>query len=145
MTYPKFNQVKGDFDSSDNSLLEQLNNLRNETDKEFENFNFYLGIQMIMSTLRSTNNLVQDYKPWNLIKSTSDLDKTKLVKLLYLVYESLRICGILLQPIVPNLAEDLLNRLNIKPNERSYNFAQVNASQPDHLISNSSVLFTRLK
>ncbi|MCP9257311.1 Methionine--tRNA ligase, mitochondrial [Dirofilaria immitis] len=54
----------------------------------------------------------QFYEPWK------ELDDRKISSLLYICYEVLRICGILLQPVIPHYADHLLNRLGIERNER---------------------------
>jgi methionyl-tRNA synthetase len=88
--------------------------------------------------------MVQEYKPWNLLKQNkSDI---KIKKLLFFVYESLRIAGILLQPIIPSLSDDLLSRLNVNKEERFYEFALVDTKRNSNkkIQSNSNILFKRL-
>lgn len=58
--------------------------------------------------------MVQETRPWVLAKSDQNKDKLELTKLLFLVYETLRVAGILLQPVVPALSEDLLTRLGVE-------------------------------
>ena len=64
------------------------------------------------------------------------------------MYESLRIAGILLQPVTPDLADELLDRLNIKHEERFFEFAIVNQQQKSNstvnIKSNKNVLFKKL-
>jgi methionyl-tRNA synthetase len=88
--------------------------------------------------------MVQEYKPWNLLKQNkSDI---KIKKLLFFVYESLRIAVILLQPIIPSLSDDLLSRLNVNKEERFYEFALVDTKRNSNkkIQSNSNILFKRL-
>jgi methionyl-tRNA synthetase len=88
--------------------------------------------------------MVQEYKPWNLMKQNkSDM---RIKKLLFFIYESLRIAGILLQPIIPSLSDDLLNRLNVKKEERFYESALIDTKRIENkkLQSNSNILFKRL-
>lgn len=146
LNYPSYNQVKDDLSGMDKELLECLDKIKKECDEHFEVFNFYHGIQSIMGALRMTNILVQEYKPWELIKSKDLNDLKKVEKMLYLVYESLRVVGILLQPIVPDLAEDLLDRLNVNKAERFYEFAQVDYNQKESkkILNKANVIFKRL-
>ena len=91
------------------------------------------------------NNLVQEYKPWTIKSSQSPQDLLKLKKLLFIVYETLRISSILLQPIVPSLSNDLLTRLNVSPNERSFSQASVDRFKPSRQVNlPQTVLFKRL-
>ncbi|XP_023349424.1 methionine--tRNA ligase, mitochondrial isoform X2 [Eurytemora carolleeae] len=67
----------------------------------------FQGIVLIMDVLRLTNLFVQEEKPWELKK----MNPERLNFVLALSLESLRVCGILLQPIVPSLAHTLLSKL----------------------------------
>ena len=100
-----------------------------------------------MSAVRLCNNLVQESKPWLLAKSGTASDEAELMKLIFLVYETLRISGILLQPITPTLCNDLLTRLNIDEAERYFKDARVNRSvqlMARRVDLKSTVLFKRL-
>lgn len=98
-----------------------------------------------MTSVRMCNNLVQEYKPWTLKKSTSPADIAKINKLLFLVYETMRISSILLQPIVPSLADDLLSRIGVEHCQRMFVHASVDKLSPAKKISlPSSILFKRL-
>ncbi|CAF0843052.1 unnamed protein product [Brachionus calyciflorus] len=146
LAYPSYDEIKNELNKLDMNLLESLDGLKKSCDQHFEVFNFYLGIQEIMSALRIANTLVQEYKPWDLIKSQNESDLKKIKKMLFLVYESLRVTGILLQPVVPDLTNDLLERLNVEPSERFYTNANVNfkSNDPKSIKKKESVLFKRL-
>ncbi|XP_054167341.1 methionine--tRNA ligase, mitochondrial-like [Oppia nitens] len=85
--------------------------------------NFHLVINEIMNCLRMNNNFFNDMKPWLLAKQ--DNEEYKLQMVLYITLETLRVCSILLQPIVPNLSNQVLNKLNISLTERLW----INAEQ----------------
>lgn len=146
LTYPLYDEIRSELTGLDTNLLESLNQLKHKCDEHFEQFNFYLGIQEIMAVLRMTNGLVQEYKPWDLAKNPSESNENKIKKLLFLVFESLRISAIVLQPIVPNLCQDLLERLNVDSDQRLFANAVVNQNQKKKkLIHNKpNVLFRRL-
>ena len=131
LVYPSFVQVESDLTSEEKEFLDKLSTLREDCDSDFENFNFYLGIQKIMAHLRTANAIFQDYKPWLLSKSNTETDKRTITKLLFLVYESLRISGLMLQPIVPTLANDLLDRLNVAKLNRGIQNAVVDKRRRD--------------
>jgi len=98
------------------SLIQHLENLSSLVDNCYDNFNFYQGIVHVMDTLRITNQFVQEEKPWELKKT----DTERLQFVLCLALEALRISGILLQPIIPNLANVLLTKLNIPKETRTF-------------------------
>lgn len=100
-----------------------------------------------MDTVRACNNLVQEYKPWLLAKSESQQDLNRLNKMLFIVYETLRVAGILLQPITPSLSSDLLDRLSVPGAERFFVHAKVNRSNKACQMNNlkKNVLFKRIQ
>ncbi|EFO26242.2 methionyl-tRNA synthetase [Loa loa] len=106
-------------DSFHNSLLElgeplvhSVNSLAELYEEQFDELMIYKALELLMEVMRQANGFFQFYEPWN------ELDDRKVSSLLYICYEVLRICGILLQPAVPHYADHLLNRLGIKKNER---------------------------
>lgn len=146
LDYPSYEESESMLNESERKFLRELDSTWNECSVNYDEFNYYKGIQSIMSTLRQANNLVQEHKPWDLAKNY-DKNRLTIRKMLFLVYECMRIGGILLQPIVPNISGDLLDRLNVDKKERFLEFARVNYSkqQPSKkIIVKTEVLFKRL-
>lgn len=128
------------------SLMEHLENLPNNVEHSYENFNFYQGIVHVMDAMRITNHFVQEEKPWELKKT----DPEKLEFVLALALESLRISGILLKPIVPTLSSTLLTKLNIPNHLQTFQNAQQTSwtcadNLARHLDSNKVVLFKKIR
>ena len=98
-----------------------------------------------MDTLRITNQFVQEEKPWELKKT----DTERLQFVLCLALEALRISGILLQPIIPNLANVLLTKLNIPSDSRTFEqtkeFTWVSNCGPRSLDKSKVVLFKKIR
>ena len=88
----------------------QLASLRGRVGSCYEEFHFYQGCVLIMAALRTTNQAVQAHQPWRLRAAG---DEAKLRWLLAHCFDSLRISGILLQPVVPRLAARLLGKLGV--------------------------------
>ena len=61
--------------------------------------------------------------------------------------ESLRVCGILLQPIVPKLSSQLLDKLAVRSNDRMWSDAEPvgRKSQDVPLSDKQVVLFKKIK
>ena len=102
-----------------------------------------------MSRLRDANALVQEYKPWDLVKTSEENreHREKIEAMLFLVYESLRVCGVLLQPIVPSVSRVLLDKLNLPNDQRFYDNAKVDYVRKNSSsinTSNSDVIFKRI-
>ena len=104
--------------------------------------NYYKGIDLIMEALRKTNAYVETEKPWELKKT----DTERLQVVLCLVLETLRVTGIMLQPVVPGLAGKLLDKLNVKDRSWSQtsNFSWKEKSQDRPLSSDKVVLFKKV-
>lgn len=127
-------------------LIKKLKQLPAEYEEHFESFNFYLAIDEIISTLHLTNGLIQESELWLLAKNPAMEEKLDAV--LALVFESLRITGILLQTIVPNKAQRLLDKINVSSSKRSWNDTeyQLDAEHEERPLSgSSSKLIDRIK
>ena len=86
-------------------------------DSHYNNFEAYKSLDEIMSCLRQANAFIQRHEPWYLIK---DKDQEPwLETVLYVAMETLRICGILMQPVIPEMAKRLLCRLGVEESDRT--------------------------
>ena len=122
------------------SLQEELSSRVGES---YQTFNFYQGIVLVMDLLRLTNQFVQTVQPWTLKQET---DRDRLHWVLAASFESLRISGILLQPVVPGLASRLLDKLNIDSTERDWAAARPGfRNKAGHLAEGKTVLFTKIR
>ncbi|CAF1139095.1 unnamed protein product [Adineta ricciae] len=118
-TYPSY--CLPFFPPSTNDLAEQCNQLAGRVTTAYDSYEFYHGIIAIMDVLRTCNGYVQSEQPWVLAKSPKEIDRQRLQVLIYLTLECLRICGILLQPIIPSITKQLLDVLDIDENKRTLN------------------------
>lgn len=138
-------EALNDFEYS-RKLIEKLKTLPSIYEEHFENYNFYLAIDEVIATLHMTNNLIQESQPWVLAKDANMA--TQLDAILALVFESLRINGILLQPIVPNIARKILDKINVSNDRRSWHDTryQLDLGQLERTLSGiSSKLMERVK
>lgn len=106
------------FPASAMELMEQCRKLPSQVTAAYDAFEFYHGIIAIMDVLRACNAFVQHEQPWVLAKSTRDIDRDRLQQLIFVTLECLRLSGILLQPIIPSIAKQLLDILAVDSNER---------------------------
>lgn len=104
--------------SSATDLIDQCIQLPLRVTKAYDSYEFYHGIIAIMDVLRACNAYVQHEQPWLLAKSTTENDRQRLQILIYLTLECLRVGGILLQPIVPSISKQLLDKLGVDHNKR---------------------------
>lgn len=120
------NQIYPSYSSSSAAeLIEQCSNLPLRVQKAYDSHEFYHGIIAIMDVLRTCNSYVQHEQPWILAKSARDSDQQRLQTLIYITLECLRISGILLQPIIPTIAKQLLDILAIDSTERTFDHCKL--------------------
>ena len=120
------------------TLITHLEELPNKVKKHFQDFDYYLGIDSIMETLRITNDYVQKEEPWVLKKT----NQNRLDYVLILGLESLRVTGILLQPIVPKSSDLLLRKLGIAQSKRLWCDAETLLFHSNS-IGNNSLSFSK--
>ncbi|OUM51868.1 hypothetical protein BVG19_g1004 [[Candida] boidinii] len=112
-------------------LFTSIDSLEKEIDPLFQTFTMHKAIQCIWSLLPKINFLFDKYQPWTL-KSKENVDeeinKKNLLKqdlIIFAALDSLRCCLILLQPVIPNYAKLLLDRLNVDIHKRGVEFSKI--------------------
>ena len=71
-------------------------------DSLYEEFRFTKALDKILFYLHWANGLVQSHKPWQLSKSQDSADLSHLCAVLHVAMETLRVCGVLMLPIIPD-------------------------------------------
>lgn len=147
--FPEFHKEKCT-EMGDN-LIKSVISLPSIVKEEFLKGNFYRGINNIINCLHEANSFVEHQKPWELVKletKSSELDT-----ILHITLETLRICGILLQPIIPNISNKLLTKLGVCNEDRIWTklecFPDINNNSHNlagkSLKSDKIILFNRIK
>lgn len=88
-----------------------------------EDFHFYKAAESIMACVREANALIHRNHLWHL-DLNDEHDRKLNETAIHSVYESLRVCAILLQIFTPNISHKLLDRLNICSHERTLEHAR---------------------
>ncbi|XP_049282237.1 methionine--tRNA ligase, mitochondrial [Anopheles funestus] len=102
-------------------MLEALEEMPDKTLGHYRNFNFYLVVDTVVHLLHTVNNFFETTAPWKLKKSDNPADRAKLNTILSITMEVLRQAGIVMQPIVPRLSMQLLDKLQISYSARTWN------------------------
>lgn len=103
----------------DYHMLDAVRALPAVVEQHYESVHVYKALEAINRCVRQTNGFVQRHTPWKL-GSGDGRDQLWLDTILHVSLECLRIYGTLLQPIVPEIADKLLSRLGVKPEEKSW-------------------------
>ena len=81
----------------------------------YEAANFSEGIDDVMMMLKAANIYFDSATPWKLARMPDDLEaQTKLRTVIYMSLECLRVAAVLLQPVIPGLACQLLDRMGLE-------------------------------
>ncbi|KAK9879920.1 hypothetical protein WA026_008424 [Henosepilachna vigintioctopunctata] len=115
--------------------------------RHYNEIKFYRVVDAIIATLHSGNLFFESMKPWELKKNEADHEQLKVV--LHITIECLRVVGILLQPIIPNLSSNILDRINIDINSRCLDDLKIFSWNNDQFVrrdlsSDKFVLFRRI-
>ncbi|OMH80625.1 putative methionine-tRNA ligase, mitochondrial [Zancudomyces culisetae] len=92
-------------DSRDSAIHTSLLSLPNRVSSCYADFDFALAAKTVLEHLAITNKYFSDNKPWILTRS----DPTRLNTVIFYCLESIRICSILLYPIIPNKSTEILD------------------------------------
>ncbi|KAK4114501.1 hypothetical protein N656DRAFT_727150 [Canariomyces notabilis] len=104
----------------------QLLQLRPNVTQHMEQLNPVAAIRCIIEQGGQINDFLSSAQPWALLKSTDPENKAAADKVVYMAAESLRVCGILLQPFLPDKATQLLDTLGVAQDKRTYAYAVPN-------------------
>lgn len=101
-----------------------------KAETDMKNHDVPAALKKIIALVHNTNKYLQACAPWQLAKSDPERRPDESVQdelktCIFLTVESLRITGILLQPFMPEKANELLNMLGVGLERRSYEWATV--------------------
>lgn len=100
---------KGGVCAEDLDLISGLHELPGTVDRHYEEFQFSKGLNQIMYHLYQTNQFLQRWAPWHMLKDPQQHGALETV--LLVAFESLRLSACLLYPVIPQHASQLLKRL----------------------------------
>ena len=68
------------------------------------------AVTLIFNVLRLSNKYIDETMPWSLAKDDSKKDRLETV--LYNLLESIRVCSVLLSPVMPSTSKKISEQLN---------------------------------
>lgn len=132
-------------------FVDMINGLSETVDGLYSNCEFRQAFEEIFKVLHTANQFFQSEAPWTLCPKAnspppSASDLSRLDAILYLSFEALRVCAILLQPVLPKASSLLLDKFCVPSDCRSFSEAQygLHASESAVVMSPSTpLLFPR--
>jgi methionyl-tRNA synthetase len=130
----------GDFLDADNALLHAAKNGLALVRHEFEVQAFHKALDAIWALVAHADRYVDEQAPWALKKT----DVARMETVLYVLAETLRHIGILLQPFMPDSAGKLLDQLAVPANARDFaHFTEAHALKSGTALPAPQGLFPR--
>lgn len=125
------------------SLSESVYNLQHAVFQSYQNLLFYKGIQEVLNVLYLSNKFFEECKPWEMKKIPEEA--SHLLVVIHITMEVLRICGIALLPIVPEISHQLFRKLNISSNRTLWrnmkpSWADVSSQCENVSLTNESIV-----
>ena len=110
--------------------------------QQITNWELSQALSSALFLLTKVNQYLEQSAPWKLLKSEGDQAKTGAGFILYNSLETLRICAILFQPVMPNKMNQLLELLGEKPLFENTRWGRLPLQKT---IKKTSALFPKLK
>ena len=96
-------------EEKDAELIAMVSSLRDKYGEQMEKYAFQNALAEVFKVISRANKYIDENAPWVLAKSEDG--KPRLAKVLYNLLETIRICGGLLKPFMPDTAAEIARRL----------------------------------
>jgi len=127
----------------DSELIAMAENLHKVYESNMEKFAFQDALSEIFKVTSRANKYIDETMPWVLAKD--EANKPRLTAVLYNLLEVLRICTVLLTPVMPDSCEKILGFIGAADDARSFDstvsFGTLSATVT---VSKGEILFPRL-
>ncbi len=130
-------------DALDDELVSMASALRDKYDGIMESYAFQDGLIEIFKVVSRANKYIDETAPWVLAKDESN--KPRLARVMYNLLETIRICGILLTPYMPDSAEKIREQIGADASIYNWETAGVYGSLPQTVtVHKGAALFPRI-
>jgi methionyl-tRNA synthetase len=108
--------VPGDFNDADTALLDAANALLDKSRVAFDEQQFHTALISIWEVIGDANRYVDAQEPWKLRKE----DPARMATVLYVLADTIRQLGILVQPFMPESGAKILDQLAVSDGARDF-------------------------
>ena len=130
-------------DALDDELVSMASALRDKYDGIMESYAFQDGLIEIFKVVSRANKYIDETAPWVLAKD--EANKPRLARVMYNLLETIRICGILLTPYMPDSAEKIREQIGADESVYNWETAGVYGSLPQTVtVHKGAALFPRI-
>ncbi|MCI8588872.1 MAG: methionine--tRNA ligase [Bacilli bacterium] len=127
---------QGVVENYDQELIEMINALEGKVDQKMETLEIGAALDEIFELLRRSNKYIDESTPWVLAKEENQKDR--LMTVLYNLLEAIRVCGIFLQPFLPETSEKIKTQLQNNMEDIKY------SSDNSYTVGSPEALFMRI-
>ena len=99
-------------DDVDKEFIDLINNLDKKVEDKMSDYHIADALGEIFTVLRASNKYIDDTTPWILAKEEDKQDRLETV--IYNLLESIRVCGSILLPFLPETSEKIHEQINNK-------------------------------
>ncbi len=110
----------GPLTADDDALLAQADGLLDKARTHFDDQAMHLALEAIWLMLGAANRYFSAQEPWVLRKSSEAADQERFATVLYTTLEAVRIAALLVQPVMPTAAGQLLDLLGQPEDQRDF-------------------------
>ncbi len=130
-------------DELDDELVSMASGLRSRYEEKMEAYAFQDGLIEVFKVISRANKYIDETAPWVLARD--EANRPRLARVMYNLLETIRICGVLLTPFMPDSAEKI--RVQIGAASGSYNWETAGTFgvlPADVSVSKGAALFPRI-
>ena len=111
-------QNKNVSEEVDKEFINLINNLDKKVEDKMSDYHIADALGEIFTVLRASNKYIDDTTPWVLAKEEDKQDRLETV--IYNLLESIRVCGSILLPFLPETSEKIHEQINNKKDDLKY-------------------------
>ena len=120
----------------DSRFINAINELDDKVTKKMDELQVADAMTEIFNVLRLSNKYIDETTPWVLAKEEDKKDRLETV--IYNLFESIRVCGSLLEAFMPETSTEILRQINL--DDKSYHYKEDNSYE----LGQPSALFQRI-
>jgi len=127
----------------DTELIAMAENLHKTYESNMEKFAFQTAITEVMKVSSRANKYIDETTPWILAKEKSK--ESRLAAVLYNLLETIRICGVMLTPFMPESCEKILTQIGASSDIMTFDSAMHFGALPkEATVCKGDIIFPRL-
>jgi methionyl-tRNA synthetase len=138
-TLPEEQEAGGE----DGELIAVAGDLHEKYEAHMDKYAFQNALSEVFKVTSRANKYIDETAPWILAKD--EAQRARLAAVLYNLLEAIRICTILLLPVMPDSCEKILGQIGAPADQKDYNSAKTFGCLPKAVtVNKGEIIFPRL-